>query len=54
MKYFRVSVLVDTCYNVKAKNEEDAIDKAYEYMVEGYIPRFEVEEIDKEDWYKND
>ena len=50
MKYFRVRVLVDTCYDVKAKYEEDAIDKAYEYMVEGYTPRFEVEEIDEEDY----
>lgn len=50
MKYFRVRVLVDTCYDVKAENEEYAIDKAYEYMVEGYTPRFEVEEIDEEDY----
>ena len=50
MKYFRVRVLVDTCYDVKAKNEKYAIDKAYEYMVEGYTPRFEVEEIDEEDY----
>lgn len=50
MKYSRVRVLVDTCYDVKAKNEEYAIDKAYEYMVEGYMPRFEVEEIDEEDY----
>ena len=48
MKYFRVRVLVDTYYDVKAKNEEYAIDKAYEYMVEGYTPRFEVEEIEFE------
>ena len=50
MKYFRVRVLVDTYYDVEAKNKEYAIDKAYEYMVEGYKPKFEVEEIDEEDY----
>lgn len=50
MKYFRVRVLVNTCYDVKADDEECAIDKAYQYMVEGYEPEFEVEEIDEENY----
>lgn len=50
MKYFRVRVLVDTYYDVKAEDKEYAIDKAYEHMVYGYEPKFEVEEIDKEEY----
>ena len=47
---FRVTVLVDACYDIKADSEEEAMDKAYNYMMDGYDPRFEVEEIDEEDY----
>ena len=30
--------------------EEEAIDKAYDYMIEGYSPEFETEEIDEEEY----
>ena len=49
-KCYRVRVIVDTYYDVKADSEEMAIDKAYNYMVEGYEPQFETEEIDEEDY----
>ena len=49
-KYFRVTVIVNTYYEVKADSEEEAIDKAYNHMIEGYETRFEVEEIDEEDY----
>lgn len=50
-KYFRVTVIVDTCYDIKADSEEEAMDKAYEYVMDGgYEPSFEVEEIDEEDY----
>ena len=50
-KYYRVTVKVDTTYDIKADTEEEAIDKAYDYMVEGYIPEFETEEIDEKEYY---
>ena len=49
-KCYRVRVIVDTYYDVKADSEEMAIDKAYNYMVDGYEPQFETEEIDEEDY----
>ena len=49
-KCYRVRIIVDTYYDVKAESEEMAIDKAYNYMVEGYEPQFETEEIDEEDY----
>ena len=49
-KCYRVTVKVDTTYDIKAHTEEEAIDKAYGYMIEGYIPEFETEEIDEEEY----
>ena len=49
-KYYRVTVKVDTTYDIKANTEEEAIDKAYDYMIEGYSPEFETEEIDEEEY----
>ena len=49
-KYYRVTVKIDTTYDVKANTEEEATDKAYDYMIEGYSPEFETEEIDEEEY----
>ena len=49
-KRYRVIVKVDTIYDIKANTEEEAIDKAYDYMIEGYIPEFKTEEIDEEEY----
>ena len=49
-KCYRVTVKVDATYDIKANTEEEAIDKAYVYMIEGYNPEFETEEIDKEEY----
>ena len=49
-KYYRVTVKVDATYDIKANTEEEAIDKAYDYMIEGYNPEFETEEIDEEEY----
>ena len=49
-KYYRVTVKVDATYDIKANTEDEAIDKAYDYMIEGYSPEFETEEIDEEEY----
>ena len=49
-KCYRVTVKVDTTYDIKAHTEEEAIDKAYDYMIEGYRPEFKIEEIDEKEY----
>ena len=49
-KCYRVTVKIDTTYDIKAHTEEEAIDKAYDYMIEGYNPKFEIEEIDEKEY----
>ena len=49
-KYYRIRVKVDTTYDIKANTEAEAIEKAYNYMIEGYDLEFETEEIDEEEY----
>ena len=49
-KCYRIRVKVDTIYDIKANTEEEAIEKAYNYMIEGYNPEFEIEEINEEEY----
>ena len=49
-KCYRIRVKVDTTYDIKANTEEEAIEKAYNYMIEGYNPEFEAEEINEEEY----
>lgn len=49
-KCYRVTVKIDVTYDIKANTEEEAIDRAYDYMIEGYIPEFKTEEIDEEEY----
>lgn len=50
-KFYRVRVIVDTKYIVKAENEDEAVDKAYNCIAEeGYEPSFHIEEIDEEEY----
>ena len=49
-KFYRVRVIVDTEYIIKAENEDEAVNKAYNYVNEGYEPSFHIEEIDEEEY----
>ena len=49
--FYRCDVELSGCYDIEAESEEEALDKAYEYLTQRDFNYQKVTEITKEEYY---